>query len=79
MLKLGILHQGMLKRMANCVEGLIVKNIFKIGDENDICEGCAYGKSSVKAFLTSDYGDIKTKSIVEVVHGDVVGPIHTIY
>ena len=74
----GHLHQGMLKTMKNCVEGLIVKNISKNGDENDICEGCAYGKSSVKAFLKSDYGVIKTQSMLEVVHSDVVGPIHTI-
>nr|CCA26791.1 putative retroelement pol polyprotein [Albugo laibachii Nc14] len=67
------LHLGKLKQMDTCVNGLILKKMSNNDYEDEICEGCAYGKSSVKAFRKSDFGTTKTKSLLEVFHSDVMG------
>ena len=41
-------------------------------DQDDICEGCVTGKSSVKSFPKSTYGEVKNTSLLKVVHSDVI-------
>nr|CCA28017.1 putative polyprotein [Albugo laibachii Nc14] len=43
-------------------------------DEDEICDGCLNGKLSVKPFPKSNYGKVKTKSVLEIIHSDVLGP-----
>ena len=72
------LQRGKLNSIEYCVDGLALKQVPKNTDEADICEGCAYVKSSVKAFKRSNYGTLKTQVLLKMIHSDVMGPMHTI-
>ena len=43
-----------------------------------ICEGSEKGKSHVNAFPKSDYGKLKTTSILQIVHSDIMGPMEIV-
>ena len=50
----------------------------QVGDDDDeICEGCIMGKSTVKTFSKSIHGQMKTKEALVIIHSDVMGPMET--
>lgn len=75
--RVGHLSNNKLKNMKNFVERFCVKTT-SASDcaEQEIYEGCMNGKSSVQPFQSSGYGMMKTNSLLELVHSDVVEPIH---
>ena len=75
--RLEYIQLGKLKSIEECVDGLISKQVANSTDEDDICEECAYGKSSVKDSTRSTYGTLKTQSLLEMIQSDVMGPMHT--
>ena len=50
-----------------------VSNVVNFQD--DICEGCVTGKSSVTTFPKSSHGEVKTTSLLQLISSDVMGPI----
>ena len=46
-------------------------------DEEVICEGCIDGKSFVHTFPKSGYGQVKSKSVFQLIHSGVMGLMET--
>ena len=67
-----------MKNLDKCVGGFKMQYSPNVEDDQDeICEGCVTGKSSVKPFPKSKYGEVKTTSLLQVIHSDVMGPMET--
>lgn len=76
--RLGHLPMKAMNNLNKCVEGFQMQDLSAVDDDQDeICEGCVTGKSSVKPFPKSSYGEMKTTSLLQVVHSDVMGPMET--
>ena len=45
--------------------------------QTDICEGCVTGKSSITTFPKSSHGEVKTTSLLQLIHSDVMGTMET--
>ena len=76
--RLGHLPMKTMNSITDQVIGVKMKNLPQESDDQDeICEGCVTGRSTVKPFLKSDQEKIKTKQPLQVVHSDVVGPMET--
>lgn len=69
-----------MEKAKKCMTGYRIKaQQSSLEDENVLCEGCLDGKAFVKPFPTTTYGKIKTKTktTLELVHSDVMGPMRT--
>jgi len=50
----------------------MVEGMSNSSPQLDLCEQCVYGKQNQVSFLS---GDKRAKGILELVHGDVFGPM----
>uniref|UniRef100_A0AAV1TBA3 Integrase catalytic domain-containing protein n=1 Tax=Peronospora matthiolae TaxID=2874970 RepID=A0AAV1TBA3_9STRA len=65
--------------MGDCVDGLKIKRTQDSHNDDEICEGCMMGKSTVKTFPKSIHGMVKTKEELEIIHSDVMALMETKY
>uniref|UniRef100_A0AAV1V209 Polyprotein n=1 Tax=Peronospora matthiolae TaxID=2874970 RepID=A0AAV1V209_9STRA len=76
--RLGLLPMKAIKNLGKCVEGLTMEDSSVMDvDQDEISEVCVTERLSVKPFPKSTYGEVKTTSLIQVIHGDVLGPIKT--
>ena len=67
-----------MKSLSKYVDGFVMQDLSAVNNDQDqICEGCVSGKSSVKPFPKSSYGEVRTTSTLQTVHSDVMGPMGT--
>lgn len=76
--RLGQLSMKIMKDLNKCVSGLKIRDTSAVDDDQDkACKGCVTEKSAVKPFPKSSYDEVKTTSLLQVVHRDVMGPMET--
>nr|CCA26539.1 putative polyprotein [Albugo laibachii Nc14] len=76
--RLGHLPIEKVAALENCIDGFKMQPMTKRDiDKEIICEGCINGKSSVQPFPKSGYGQVKSKSVLQLIHSDVMGPMET--
>ena len=67
-----------MRNLTRCVDGFKIKDSPSVDVEHDdICEECVTGKSTVKPFPKASYGEVKTTSLLQIVHSDVMGTMET--